>query len=384
MAAPKRQVPRQDRAGRRAGKARRIASLSAAAAMVVGVGAASAIFVDYLADRALARAAETPATVVNPVVAKAAEAEAAAKVAALAPDAAQDGAPVKPPETEIAAATPDPAAIAKVAIGPEHAIELPGRRPDRQPDPSARRGGGAEDVRSPSTRLSRTRSRSRQTPKPTVPPTGRRPRRSSLRRRTRARRTAVKKPKRQKAGEGQAAGRRQADRGRVAARRRRRRHRRSLIRRRRQFRQHGPHGHEARQGQRRTWAAWPRCGARDSGGQPALQPQEGLERRRGRAGRLRRQRAVLRRLVRGRLQRQKRLGLQELPGEFEARIGRSRSRRRRPLPRRRAATSRAAPRRARSSRRGSDWRLHERLTDSARCTRGRLAAPRCVPFRSGC
>ena len=55
------------------GKARRIASLSAAAAIVVGIGAASAVFVDYLADRALARAVEAPATV-KPVVAKAAEA----------------------------------------------------------------------------------------------------------------------------------------------------------------------------------------------------------------------------------------------------------------------------------------------------------------------
>ena len=38
-----------------AGKARRFASLSAAAAIVVGIGAASALFVDYLADRALAQ-----------------------------------------------------------------------------------------------------------------------------------------------------------------------------------------------------------------------------------------------------------------------------------------------------------------------------------------
>ena len=66
------------------GKARRIASLSAAAAIVVGIGAASAVFVDYLADRALARAMEAPVTV-KPVVAKAAEASAETKVAALAP-----------------------------------------------------------------------------------------------------------------------------------------------------------------------------------------------------------------------------------------------------------------------------------------------------------
>ena len=49
VAAPKRQSP--DRSGQPpTGKARRIASLSAAAAIVVGVGAASALFVDYLAD----------------------------------------------------------------------------------------------------------------------------------------------------------------------------------------------------------------------------------------------------------------------------------------------------------------------------------------------
>ena len=66
------------------GKARRFASLSAAAAIVVGIGAASALFVDYLADRALARTAEAPATV-KPVVAKAVEASAETKVAAIAP-----------------------------------------------------------------------------------------------------------------------------------------------------------------------------------------------------------------------------------------------------------------------------------------------------------
>ena len=40
-------------------KTRRIAALSTACAVVVGVGAGSALFVDYLADRALARAADT-------------------------------------------------------------------------------------------------------------------------------------------------------------------------------------------------------------------------------------------------------------------------------------------------------------------------------------
>ncbi len=115
------------------GKARRIASLSAAAAIVVGIGAASAVFVDYLADRALARAMEAPVTV-KPVVAKAAEASAETKVAALAP-AVASGQPVEPPKAEIAATTPDPAAIAKVAaeVGPEHAIELPADDPTASP-----------------------------------------------------------------------------------------------------------------------------------------------------------------------------------------------------------------------------------------------------------
>ncbi len=120
------------------GKARRIASLSAAAAMVVGVGAASALFVDYLADRALAREAEAPATVkaatVDPVMAKAVEAAADTKVAALlAKPAAAPGETVQPPKAEIAVQAPDPAAIAKVAIGPEHAIELPAEDPTASP-----------------------------------------------------------------------------------------------------------------------------------------------------------------------------------------------------------------------------------------------------------
>ncbi|HEY6633417.1 MAG TPA: SH3 domain-containing protein [Rhizobiaceae bacterium] len=126
-----------------AGKAKRIAGLSAAAAVVLGVGTASAFFVDYLADRALARAAEAPVAVkpvavkpvvVKPVVAKAVGASAGTKVAALAfAPAPASSQPVKPPKTEIAAATPDPAALAKVAVGPEHAIELPTDDPTASP-----------------------------------------------------------------------------------------------------------------------------------------------------------------------------------------------------------------------------------------------------------
>jgi hypothetical protein len=126
------------------GKARWIASLSAAAAMVVCVGAASAIFVDYLADRALARTADAPApVVVKPVVAKAVEAAAETKVAALAPAVSQ---PVEPPKAAIAAARFDPEAVAKVAVGPEHAIEEPTDDPTASPIVHADGVSAADDA----------------------------------------------------------------------------------------------------------------------------------------------------------------------------------------------------------------------------------------------
>lgn len=133
VAAPKTKL--QVKANRaETGKARRIANLSAAAAIVLGFGAASALFVDYLADRALARGADTPVTV-KPVVAKAVEASAETKVAALTPrPAAASSQPVEPPKAEIEAEAPDPAAVAKVtAVGPEHAIELPAEDPTASP-----------------------------------------------------------------------------------------------------------------------------------------------------------------------------------------------------------------------------------------------------------
>jgi hypothetical protein len=117
---------------REAGKARRIASLSAAAAVVVGVATASALFVDYLADRALARSSDAPATV-KPVAAKPVQPVAETKVASVAPQAAQPSQPVEPPKVAIAVEAPDPAAIAKVAVGPEHAIELPTDDPTANP-----------------------------------------------------------------------------------------------------------------------------------------------------------------------------------------------------------------------------------------------------------
>lgn len=137
VAAPKRQFFR--RSGQpQSGRARRIASLSAAAAMVVGVGAASAIFVDYLADRAMARAAEAPVAA-KPVLAKAGEADAEQKVAALAPDMSvpvpAEAEPTAPPAAPIEVSAPDPEAVAKVAahVGPEHAIELPAEDPTASP-----------------------------------------------------------------------------------------------------------------------------------------------------------------------------------------------------------------------------------------------------------
>ena len=136
VAAPKRQFLNRS-SQPSTGKARRIASLSAAAAIVVGVGAASALFVDYLADRALAREAEAPVTVkpaaVKPVMAKAVETTVETKVAALARPATAPGETGQPPKAEIAVQAPDPAAIAKVAIGPEHAIELPTEDPTASP-----------------------------------------------------------------------------------------------------------------------------------------------------------------------------------------------------------------------------------------------------------
>lgn len=144
VAAPKRQFPFKPSQPQN-GKARRIASLSAVVAIVLGVGAASAIFVDYLADRALARAAEAPA-IVKPVVAKAVVPE-AAKVAALVPQ--PEAAPaVQPAETQVAALTPDAAAIARVAVkvGPEHAIEEPTDDPTASPILHLEEVSASEDV----------------------------------------------------------------------------------------------------------------------------------------------------------------------------------------------------------------------------------------------
>lgn len=129
---PQNQIPLNP-AQPRTGKAGRIAGLSAAAAVVLGVGAASALFVDYLADRALARTADEPVSV-KPLVAAAVETAAEAKVASIASQPAKP-APIakEPAAAPIEAAMPEPEAIAKVAIGPEHAIELPADDPTAKP-----------------------------------------------------------------------------------------------------------------------------------------------------------------------------------------------------------------------------------------------------------
>lgn len=133
------------------GKFGRVASLSAAAAMVLGVGTASALFVDYLADRALDR--KTAAIEVTPLVTAAVDsvaevaspigeahaapmvAEPALPAAVEASPAAVEPEPMKPMPIE--AVLPDAEAIAKVAVGPEHAIELPDADPTDEPIVSA-------------------------------------------------------------------------------------------------------------------------------------------------------------------------------------------------------------------------------------------------------
>ena len=132
----------------RTGKARRIAGLSAALAVIVGVGASSAVFVDYLADRALARAADASPDpgIIAPTSAGAASGKAAGSqvVADATLDMPETAAAAEKPlvepaarpvKTEIVAAIPPAEAIAKVAakVGPEHAIELPTDDPTASP-----------------------------------------------------------------------------------------------------------------------------------------------------------------------------------------------------------------------------------------------------------
>ncbi len=118
-------------------KARRIAALSAATATLLAVGSASALFVDYLADRALARTSE--AAVVRPVVvdtvdittghkmaAAALEARAAqaAAVAAASPAAPSTPAAAIPAPAPVVAPLPDAEAIAKVAVDAGQARDI--------------------------------------------------------------------------------------------------------------------------------------------------------------------------------------------------------------------------------------------------------------------
>ncbi len=125
----------------RTGISRPIARVSAALAVVVGVGASSAVFVDYLADRAMARAVDAPG-----IMAQASEAAAPGKAVASQAVAAGADKPTaaakplvepvaQPVKTKIVAALPAPEAVAKVAatVGPEHAVELPTSDPTASP-----------------------------------------------------------------------------------------------------------------------------------------------------------------------------------------------------------------------------------------------------------
>lgn len=138
-------------------KTRRVAKISAATAMVLGVGTASALFVDYLADRALSRngsvlvveplvtAAVAEAASISPVthaqaspIPDAPAAPVSAQASAPAIEASATSAEAAPPKPmPIEAVLPDAAAIAKVAVGPEHAIELPTDDPTDEPLVSA-------------------------------------------------------------------------------------------------------------------------------------------------------------------------------------------------------------------------------------------------------
>jgi hypothetical protein len=131
------------------GRAKRIANLSAAVAIVVGIGASTAIFVDYLADRALARGVETPA---KPVVAKVVEPAvvepaAPAQVASLAPQPAPEPEATPLAPAPIEARLPDATEIATVAaVGPEHAIEEPTDDPTASPILHIEELGGGEEM----------------------------------------------------------------------------------------------------------------------------------------------------------------------------------------------------------------------------------------------
>lgn len=123
------------------GQARRVAGLSAAGAVVLGVATGSALFVDYLAERA--RAGEA-AIALKPVVTKSVDPSPEAVVASAAPVLAKavpsQPAPAEPelvpsqlqPEP-IQARLPDAAAVARVAVGAEHAVELPADDPEADP-----------------------------------------------------------------------------------------------------------------------------------------------------------------------------------------------------------------------------------------------------------
>jgi hypothetical protein len=104
-------------------RTRRIAALSTACAVVVSVGAGSAMFVDYLADRAMARAADSaPAPAIRQI-----RIASDSTVATDSETETVDAEPtVRPPEIVVAAPAP-------IAAPSENAIEVPLDDPTAKP-----------------------------------------------------------------------------------------------------------------------------------------------------------------------------------------------------------------------------------------------------------
>lgn len=97
-----------------------MAKFSAATTIVVGVGTASALFVDYLAGRALARTSDGPLVISSAAADEIAISE-ETHVASIVPASSPPtSAPAVPPPAPIEAQLPDPEAIARVAVpGPD-------------------------------------------------------------------------------------------------------------------------------------------------------------------------------------------------------------------------------------------------------------------------
>lgn len=107
---------------------RKSAGIAGAVVLVAGAGVGSALFVDYLADRAVARAVASPHSQAAPVAAPAAPEVAKAAPAGPAEPKRVDTAPVAP-----AAAEPRPVETTRIAAAP--AESRPAAVPAAQPSP---------------------------------------------------------------------------------------------------------------------------------------------------------------------------------------------------------------------------------------------------------